>query len=173
MAAMDNPPVIASEAATRAGVSIDVADRADLPDVLRIQHAAFDRVAARFGVDREEMSPLRETLGDLEALNLGGVRTLTARDGHRIVGTVRGSLRDSGEVEVGRLAVDDGFLRRGIARALMLALEESFPDASRFVLFTGAEAVEPLGLYASLGYSIFRTERVGPWDLVWLAKVKA
>ena len=116
------------------------------------------------------MTPVSETLERLVQLHGSGVRTLVALDGDHVVGTVRTTLRDDGVVEVGRLAVDDGFERRGIARALMLAVEEDRPTASRFELFTGAEAVGPIALYESLGYGIFSREQFERWAMVWLAK---
>jgi len=167
---MNDHSLSGADAAKRAGVTITVATSADLPDALRVQREGFGRVAARFGVDPTDMAPLRETLEDLQHLQAEGMRTFVARDGDTTAGTVRAEVRVDGVVEVGRLAVADCCLRRGVARALMLALEESYPSATRFELFTGAEMAEPLGLYGSLGYSVFSTESYGPWTRVWLAK---
>lgn len=164
----------AAEAAQRAGVTVREATRAELPHVLRVQRTGFSRVAARIGIDPTEMPPVRESLDELERLADDGMRTFVAtvpgEAGEVFVGTVRGQLRDDGTVEIGRLAVDTGFLRRGIARALMLGLESSFPEASRFELFTGSGAVEPLSLYAKLGYHIYATEEYEYWTLVRLEK---
>lgn len=171
MVTMDTPQMTAFEAARRAGVTVVVATAADLPGALHAQHSGFDRVARTFGIDRTRMAPLSETLEDLRALHADGVVTFLARVGtDTVAGTVRGRQRDDGVIEIGRLAVADGFLRRGVATALMLALEESFPAASRFELYTGADASEPLSLYARLGYRIFRTEVHDAWQAVWLAK---
>jgi len=163
-------PQTASTAAERAGVTVAVATPGDLPDVLRVQRAGFGRVAARLGIDPKQMAPMTETLDDLVALHAPGITTWIARSSGEAAGTVRATVRDDGVVEIGRLAVADGFTRRGVATALMLALEESFPEACRFELFTGAEAHEPLALYRRLGYSIFRHEEYATWRMVWLAK---
>jgi ribosomal protein S18 acetylase RimI-like enzyme len=164
----------AGEAAQRAGVTVRTANASDLPEVLRVQHEGFRRVAVSAGVPEHELPPVAESLADLEALFADGVRTFvgvdTAAAGERIVGTVRATERPNSDVEIGRLAVAGDATRRGVATALMLALEEAFPATRRFVLFTGAEAREPLGLYAKLGYRIFRTQRFETWDMVWLAK---
>jgi len=160
----------ADEAASHAHVTIALADEADLPEVLRVQRAAFGRVARQFGIPPEVMAPVSETLEQLVTLRGSGVRTLVARDGDRVVGTVRTTLRDDGVAEIGRLAIADGFERRGIARALMLAVEEDRPAAARFELFTGAEALGPIALYESLGYRIFSREQYEHWAMVWLAK---
>jgi ribosomal protein S18 acetylase RimI-like enzyme len=160
----------ASAAAARAAVIVSVASTGDLADVYCIQQDGFGRVAARFGIDPADMAPLRETLDDLLTLNSTGVVTFIARSGADAAGTVRARLRDDGVVEIGRLAVAGAFVRRGVATALMLAVEEHFATAKRFELYTGAEAVEPLALYDRLGYRIFRTEEHGAWRAVWLAK---
>ena len=78
-------------------------------------------------------------------------------------------MRGDGVVEIGRLAVADSHLRRGIALALMLALEESYPETRRFELFTGVGATEPLALYRKLRYEVFRETMQGHVGIVWLA----
>jgi GNAT superfamily N-acetyltransferase len=88
-------------------------------------------------------------------------------------GTLIGSVRaepHAATVAIGRLIVSETALRRGVGTALMRALEDAFPQAERFELFTGAAATEPLTLYAKLGYQVCRTAREGDVDLVWLEK---
>jgi len=167
---MDTMPTTAAEAATRSGVTLRVAKPGDLPAVLAVQHEAFGRIARQFGIPLDVLPPTRETLEDLERLHDAGMRTFVARADGRVVGTVRAEARHDGVVEIGRLAVADSHLRRGIALALMLALEESYPGARRFELFTGAEAAEPLALYRKLGYEVFREEAHERVVLVWLAR---
>ena len=172
MVCMDTRARFARDAAARASVTIRVATPADLPEVLRVQHSAFTRVARSVGVDPPSMSPVCESLEDLRAAREGGVRTLVAQERGRIVGTVRGGLAAGSTLEIGRLAVADGCERRGIGAALMLAIEAEFPEAARLELYTAKEATGPLRLYASLGYRLFREERHDPWDIVWLEKLR-
>lgn len=164
----------AAEAALASGISLREANDADLTAVLGVQREAFNRVAARGGFDPCELPPVRETLEDLRELRASGTRTLvaTVEDGgcERIVGTVRGFERPDGTVEVGRLAVDGAFVRRGIARALMRGLEVAYPSALRFELFTGSESTDALALYASLGYRVYAREIFEDWTLVRLEK---
>jgi predicted N-acetyltransferase YhbS len=167
---MPEPLPSAAEAAGRANVRVALATVEDLPEVLRVQRAAFGRVARQFGVPPEVMPPIAETLEDLVRLRAAATRTFVALDGDRVVGTVRTTLRDDGVLEIGRLGVDDGSERRGIALALMLAAEADRPTATRFELFTGAEAAGPIALYERLGYHIFSRETHGQWSMVWLAK---
>ncbi len=170
MPSMTEPLPSAADAAPRAGVRVALAAVEDLPEVLRVQRAAFGRVARQFGVPPQNMPPIAETLEDLVALRSAGTRTFVALDGDRVVGTVRTTLRDDGVVEIGRLGVDDGAERRGIALALMLAAEADRPEATRFELFTGAEAAGPIALYERLGFHIFSRQTFQQWSMVWLAK---
>lgn len=137
--------------------------------MLRVQHHAFGRVASGLKIDPEALPPLRESLEDLVALFEQGVRFYIAESDGEIVGSVRAQ-SDDATVEVGRLVVEDGWTRRGVATALMRSLEADHPDAARFELFTGAEAHAPLQLYAKLGYRETKREDIGPVVLVWLEK---
>jgi ribosomal protein S18 acetylase RimI-like enzyme len=93
----------------------------------------------------------------LPGARAGTRRVLVARDGERIVGTVQLDLamppnqRHRGEVA--KLLVHPGARRRGIARALMIALEPVAEAAGRTLLtldtWTGGAAET---LYRSLGY---------------------
>jgi ribosomal protein S18 acetylase RimI-like enzyme len=91
-----------------------------------------------------------------------------------IVGTVRGIPRADGTVDVGRLAVDDGWEGRGIGTALMVALEAAYPDAPRFELFTGRDAQGPIFLYTRLGYTITGDRELAPGvHLIWMEKCRS
>jgi ribosomal protein S18 acetylase RimI-like enzyme len=164
----------ARAAAEQAGVSIREASQADLDLAVSVQHGGFSRMALTLGIDPLDLPPVRETLDEVRRLHEEGMRVFIAvvpsDGGERVVGTVRGLLRDDATVEIGRLAVDDEFLRRGIARALMLGLEAAFPNACRFELYTGSEATGPLALYAQLGYRIYAREHFEEWTLVRLEK---
>ena len=60
----------------------------------------------------------------------------------------------AGQVEVKRVYVDPAFRRRGLAGAIMAALEESAARAGHrsVVLHSGGRQPEALALYAGLGY---------------------
>jgi ribosomal protein S18 acetylase RimI-like enzyme len=74
-------------------------------------------------------------------------------------------------VYVGRLVVDPGVQRSGIATMLMISLEERFPDAPCFELFTGGMNEPGMGLYLKLGYSEVRRERIDErLEIVFLRK---
>ncbi len=93
----------------------------------------------------------------LPAVRDGARVLLAAESGERIVGTVQLALdtppNQPHRAEVSKLLVDPAFRRRGIARALMAAVEQVAAALGRSLLTldtrTGDHA-EPL--YASLGY---------------------
>ncbi|MGY1754327.1 GNAT family N-acetyltransferase [Blastococcus sp. SYSU D01042] len=60
----------------------------------------------------------------------------------------------SGDVEIKRVYVEPGFRRRGLARRLMAALEDSAARAGHrsVVLNTGQQQPEAIALYERLGY---------------------
>jgi len=89
----------------------------------------------------------------------GSRRVLVARDGRRIVGTVQLDLatppNQPHRAEVTKLLVHPDARRRGIARALMIAIEPVAASAGRTLLtldtWTGGAAET---LYRSLGYVV-------------------
>jgi GNAT superfamily N-acetyltransferase len=93
----------------------------------------------------------------LPAVRAGSCCVLVARSAEQIVGTVQLDLstppNQSHRAEVRKLLVHPDARRRGIARALMIALEEQAREARRSLLtldtVSGASA-EPL--YLSIGY---------------------
>lgn len=142
----------------------------DLPGILRVQHNAFRRVALAFSIEPHRLPPLVESLEDLEALEAQGMRFFAAFSAEgQVVGAVRAE-EHQGSVTIGRLVVDDGWQRKGVASAVMDALEAAYPSARVFTLFTGAEALAPLALYSKRGYEISRRDDSGPVELVWLEK---
>jgi len=146
------------------------ATRDDLGWVLDVQHDAFGRVARLYGIDPAILPPMQETVADLEALLDAGTTFFVAcAEPEVVVGSVRSHIRD-GVAHVGRLVVREGWLRQGIATALMDLLERSSTDATVFELFTGADATAPLALYTGRGYRVVRTDTSGPVPLVWLEK---
>jgi len=54
----------------------------------------------------------------------------------------------------------------------MRALEDSYPDAQRFELFTGAMATGPIALYESLGYKLIEPREDMGFPLVWFEKCR-
>ena len=140
-----------------AGITIADASPGDAPEILAVQRLAFAPAAVRY--DIPDLPPLVESVEEVERAIAGSVVLKALDETGRLVGSVRGEDRD-GDVYVGRLVVHPEAQRRGTATALMLALEDRFPDARRFELFTGNFNEPGMGLYLKLGYAETRRERV-------------
>ncbi|HPY32046.1 MAG TPA: GNAT family N-acetyltransferase [Verrucomicrobiota bacterium] len=79
----------------------------------------------------------------------------------KIIGAVRGY--QWGEAAfLRRLIVHPYFWRRGIGRRLVTELEQAFPQAKRFEIFTGRESTKSLGHFRKLGYQEFQTAQYSP-----------
>ncbi len=150
------------------GVIIRIASRDEAEAVAATVRRAFLTEAEIYGVD---VPPLHERAQDvLDTFDAGDV-TLVAEAGGDVIGTVRGETRADGAVMIRRLGVDGEWRGRGIARALMIALEAAYADAPRIELFTGSLSTAALALYESLGYEYVRTETIAPGvDLLYLEK---
>jgi GNAT superfamily N-acetyltransferase len=151
------------------GIVIRRATEADAEAIASVVRAAFTTVAEEIGFD---IPPVHETAAEvLPVFSAGDMALLAERDG-RAVGTVRADTLEDGSIMVRRLAVLPDARRTGLARALMTALEDAYPAATRFELFTGADAAVPIALYESLGYTMFEPAEVMSFPLVYLEKCR-
>jgi ribosomal protein S18 acetylase RimI-like enzyme len=138
--------------------------------ILAVQRLAFAPAAERYGDDR--LPPLQETAEEIAA-DIREQVVLVAVENGEIVGSVRGVDRD-GCVYVGRLIVHPAAQRQGIARRLMLELEDRFATASCFELFTGNLNEPGMGLYRQLDYvEVERRPVSGTLELVYMRKTRA
>ena len=96
---------------------------------------------------------LEESLDDVRRwLSEGTV--LVARSHGRLVGAVRGVLRD-GAWQVGRLMVAPDLQGGGLGRRLLAAVEADAPaDATSYALFTGAGSKRNQRMYKKAGYRL-------------------
>ena len=152
-----------------APVQIRRAEPSQAEMIAAIVRAAFTTVAQEIDMD---IPPLHETADDVRATFAAGDVTLVAVIDGIAVGTVRGETLPNGDIMVRRLGVLPTHRGHGIARRLMVALEDAYPDAKRFELFTGAMATGPLKLYESLGYELMAHEGDAGVPIVYLQKCR-
>jgi ribosomal protein S18 acetylase RimI-like enzyme len=138
---------------------------ADAGELLTVQRAAYLSEAQLHG--DLYLPPLTETVDEIRTA-MARERVLTAREGTRMIGSVR--LRMDGDTgHVGRLAVAPDLQGRGIGSRLVRAAEETAPGAARFELFTGPRSLQNIALYERLGYRRIATP-AGREPLVFLEK---
>lgn len=147
-------------------ITIEKAELADLEEILRIQHEAFQEEARIYNCCA--IPPLTQTLDDLKN-ELAEKTFLKAVTDGRIVGSVRAGF-DGKTVHVEKLAVAPSMQNRGIASRLLAAIENFFPVAVRYELFTGRLSSKNLYLYQKSGYREFKCHNIGAIELVYLEK---
>jgi len=146
------------------------AEETDAPAILALQRLAYQTEAELY--QDWSIPPLRETEEEFVSA-FPELRVLKAAHGDTIVGSVRGALRD-GTCEVGRLIVDPVWRRQGIGSRLLVAIEEEFPDAARFEIFTGTLSRGNIRLYERHGYRACRTQEAAPGlTFVFMEKARA
>ena len=147
--------------------TITKASEEDLPEILDLQHLAYQSEAALFG--RQDIQPLTETLDELiEEYKAGTVLKMTDENG-KIIGSVRGKEAD-GTLYIGKLMVHPDHQRKGYGRRLVTAIEECCPGR-RYELFTSTRSVNNIRMYETLGYKQFDVRDVdGELKFVYLEK---
>ena len=140
----------------------------DAQTILDIQKVAYLSEAEMY--NNYQIAPLieeiDETREDFEKKTI-----LKAVVNGEIVGSVRGD-ENEGTVYVQRLMVHPDYQNKGIAKKLMLGLEDYFPTCERFDLYTGSQSLGNIHLYKSLGYEQYKLETIREnIEFVFLAKV--
>jgi GNAT superfamily N-acetyltransferase len=140
---------------------LDLGDDATLERLLALQRASYAVEAELIGV--EVLPPMRETPADLRGC---GETFLGAGDEGALLGAVS-FRRAGGTVDIHRLVVDPGAFRRGVATALLDALEARERDATHWTVGTGAANAPARTLYERRGFTATE-ERVVPGGIRWV-----
>ena len=119
----------------------------DLSELLSLQKLCYHENALRY--NDFTIGPLTQTLPELE-LEFKEKLILKAVDDTKIVGTIRGFVRQ-GTCYIGRIAVHPQYQNKGLGTRLIEAIEKSFPQITRYELFTGDRDAKNLSLYQKLG----------------------
>jgi phosphoribosylanthranilate isomerase/ribosomal protein S18 acetylase RimI-like enzyme len=157
----------AAHAHQEISIRIEPARVDDAAEILILQKLAYQS-EAELNQDFS-IPPLTQTQAEIES-EFTGKRFLKACTGGRIIGSVRGELRD-GTCRIGRLIVHPDWQNRGIGSRLLRAVETLFPEAERFELFTSDRSERNLYLYRKMGYCEFKRESLNERvTLVYLEK---
>ncbi len=148
-------------------ISIEIARREDLPEILALQKLAYHSEA----VLNNDFSipPLLQTQEQIEQ-EFTRRTFLKALQGGKLVGSVRADLKEA-TCFIGRVIVHPQRQNLGIGTRLLNAIEGRFAQARRYELFTSERSLRNLYLYQKLGYRIFRQEKLDETvNLVYLEK---
>ena len=134
-------------------ITIEPALLEDAGTILELQKLAYMQEAIFY--NSYNIPPLTQTLEET-IQEFKAQTVLKATLNGRIVGSARGYLED-GTCYVGKIMVNPDFQNRGLGSRLLYAVEQLFPEAQRYELFTGYKSQKNLHLYKKYGYKIFKT----------------
>ncbi|GGY94267.1 GNAT family N-acetyltransferase [Streptomyces poonensis] len=147
-------------------VRLDLSD----PDTLRhlwdLQRASYTIEARLIGFDG--IPPLHESLEQLRACDES---FLGVRDESRLVGAVSWSRLPNGALDICRLVVHPVAHRRGVATALLDALD-SIEPAELTVVSTGTANLPAVALYRRRGFNPVGERQIAPGVTVTLLERK-
>ncbi len=147
--------------------TIQRAEPDDAKEILALQKLAYESEAKLY--DDWGIPPLTQSLQSLLG-EFDDHVVLKATEEQGIVGSVRAKLC-AGTCAIGRLVVHPDLQGQGTGSCLLRAIEDCFPTASRFELFTGSRSEGNIRLYQRHGYVVARTKSLSPnVDIVVLQK---
>lgn len=150
-------------------MEISQAAIADAAAILELQNLAYLSEAKLY---RDfSIPPLTQTLDEL-VKSFSRNTILKAVHQGEIIGSVNGRM-SRGRCLVGRLMVHPELQGRGIGSSLIGAIEEIFPGAEAYRLFTGESSERNIRLYERLGYRTYeRREIPGSFAIVFMEKMR-
>lgn len=142
------------------------AEASDLEAILNLQYLAYQSEAALF--NNKDIPPMKETLEELtQEFNNGIILKMVEND--VIIGSVR-AYEKRRTAYIGKLMVHPDYRNRGYGSMLLRAIEKFYFDC-RLELFTSTRSEANIRLYESLGYRIFKKQKIDEeLTFVYLAK---
>jgi tRNA (guanine37-N1)-methyltransferase len=163
-------PDLVAPSSVPGGEELRTATPADAGEIYTLQRACWlQELEANPGV---VIPALTETLDDVVA-GLATHRTWVLRRAGRLVGAVRARLTSRGGWDIGRLMVAPDLQGQGLGRLLLEHAEAAAPpDATTYLLFTGAQSAANQRMYTRAGYRL-RPDLKAPPGAVVLTKARA
>lgn len=132
------------------------AEKADIPEILKLQYLAYQSEAVLFG--SKDIPPLKETLSELEEEFKNGIVLKMVDENNRIIGSVR-SHSDDTTAYIGKLMVHPDCQKKGYGKKLLREIERFYIN-KRFELFTSTRSLDNIRLYEKMGYKKIKEEKV-------------
>lgn len=130
---------------------IEIASEEDATEILKLQKLAYHSEAELH--NDFNIPPLHQPLAEVKKEIKENIVLKICETG-QIIGSVRGGQK-AGICSIGKLIVSPDFQNKGMGSLLLTAIENHFPDAERFELFTGYLSKKNIGMYERRGYRIF------------------
>jgi ribosomal protein S18 acetylase RimI-like enzyme len=140
---------------------LDLDDDATVAALVELQRASYAVEAELIGAP--SLPPMRDTP---ETLRASGETFLGVHRDGRLAGVVSYK-REGGTVDIHRLAVHPSAFRRGVASALLDALEAREAGVAHWTVGTGAGNLPARTLYERRGFAVTQ-ERVVPGGIRWV-----
>ena len=149
-------------------INIAEATESDLPEILRLQHLAYQSEAIL--AKNPDIPPLKQTLLELRAEFQRGSLLKAIDPTGKILGSVRYFyLGDT--VSIGKLMVHPACQGHGLGTRLLRMVEENCPG-KRLELFTGRNSTRNIALYERCGFCKFKEQIVNEnLTLVYMEKL--
>lgn len=145
--------------------ALDLADLATLEAIVRLQRASYAVEAELIGA--ASLPPMRETPEQLR----GSRETMLGAHLDGALAGVVGYVRDGDEVDIHRLAVAPSAFRRGVASALLDAIEAREAGVAHWTVGTGTANAPARTLYERRGF-VAVEERLLPGAISWTRLVR-
>ena len=147
-------------------MKIEEAIPSDAGSILNLQKIAYISEAELH--DDFEIPPLTQTLEQLlEDFKIKKI--LKVEFGGQLIASGQVNLKD-GCAHIGRIIVKPEHQGKGIGSKLMKALEEVYPFAISFEIFTGENSARNLGMYQRRGYKVVSSKLIGKTKIIFLSR---
>lgn len=130
------------------------AELIDLPLILDLQKLCFLENAERY--NNYQIPQLIQTIDELQE-DYKKWLIFKFEDNGIIIGSIR-AYEEKNICYIGRLMVHPDCQNKGIGRKIMSDIEDWFPKANRFELFTGDKDDKNINFYSKIGYRRFKEE---------------
>lgn len=147
-------------------MEIKLASEQDAENILELQKAAYVSEAELH--NDFSIPPLTQTIDELKA-DFRNKAVIKITKNERIIATGQASI-ENGTCFISRLSVWPELQGKGIGSKVLTALEELFPKANRYELFTGEKSQANLAMYNRRGYKPFKSASLGNTTVIFLEK---